>query len=83
MIKEIKLTKSDEENLFINIKNEIILKLQNIRYTGHIDDLGNEIGMAVSNHIYKNNKSLNIFGFDKKSFIYGFEHGASLNDGTH
>jgi len=83
MIKEIKLTKSDEENLFINIKKEIILKLQHIKYTGHLDDLGNEIGMAVSKHICKNGKFLNIFGFDKESFIDGFEHGNSLNDGTH
>ena len=83
MIKEIKLTKSDEENLFINIKNEIILKLQHIKYTGHLDDLGNEIGMAVSKHICKNGKFLNIFGFDKESFIDGFDHGVSLKDGTH
>jgi hypothetical protein len=83
MSKEIKLTKNNEKTLFINIKKEIILKLQNIIYTGHIDDLGNEIGMAVSEHICKKGKSLNIFGFDKESFIDGFEHGVSLNDGTH
>ena len=83
MSKQIKLTKSDEETLFINIKKEMILRLKDIKYTGHIDDLGNEIGIAVSKHICKNGKSLNIFGFDKEYFIDGFEHGNSLNDGNH
>jgi len=83
MSKVIELTKSEEKELFFKIKKDIIQKLENMSYDGHIDDLANEIGIAVSNNTCKNNKDLNIWSFEKESFIGGFEHGYSLNDGTH
>ena len=81
--KQIELTESEEQELFMKIKNEIIERLQRIKYTGHIDDIGNEIGVAVGEHICKDGKDLNIWAFEKNSFIGGFEHGYSLKDGTH
>lgn len=36
---------------------------------GDLSDIGNEIGMAVGKHLS------NELGFDKESFICGFNHG--------
>ena len=47
------------------------------------DAARNEIGIAVGEHTCKDGKDLNIWVFEKNSFICGFEHGYSLKDGTH
>lgn len=73
----------EDKELFLRIKNDIIDRLQKINYTGHLDDLGNEIGIIVGRNICKNGKQLNIDGFEKDDFIIGFEHGYSLKDGSH
>lgn len=75
--------KLTEKELFINIKNEIIKRLSEVDYEGHLDDIGNEIGIAVGEYTCKEGKDLNIWGFEKNSLIDGFRHGYSLKDGTH
>lgn len=49
-----------------------------IRFNGDLSDLGNEIGMKVSDYI--NHGEL---GYEKEDFISGFKHGLSVADGTH
>jgi hypothetical protein len=48
-----------------------------------LDDIGNEIGFAVSSITCKNGKDLKIWSFEKDDFENGFTHGYSLNDGSH
>jgi hypothetical protein len=82
MSKKVKLVEqTDEKNnrLFQKIKAEIINQLTHCDYNGHIDDIGNLVGIAVGRHI--GNK--NIWAFEKDDFLSGFDHGYSLEDGTH
>lgn len=83
MNKQIELTESQEKEFFNKIKNEIIDRLEKMHYTGDLGDLGNEIGIAVGEQTCKDGKDLNIWSFEKNSFICGFEHGYSLKDGSH
>ena len=43
-----------------------------------LSDLGNEIGIAIGEHINKDK-----MGYELDSFIAGIKHGVSLVDGTH
>jgi hypothetical protein len=75
----IKQNNKDNNLLFQKIKDEIINQLNHCDHNGHIDDIGNLVGIAVGKHI--GNK--NIWAFEKSDFILGFNHGYSLEDGTH
>ena len=77
--KIVEQTDSENNELYKKIKAEIIKQLSLCDYNGHIDDLGNLIGIAVGRHIA--NKK--IWAFEKEDFISGFEHGYSIEDGTH
>ena len=54
-----------------NIKNH----LDKVNYKGDLSDIGNEIGIAIGNHLDKDNTV--------EDFIRGLRHGVSLVDGTH
>ncbi|MCP4763937.1 MAG: hypothetical protein GY870_19350 [archaeon] len=67
----------EQENIFNLIKLDIIKQLQSIKYQGiHIDDIGNEIGVAISKYVNQSN-SYNK-GLSKEDFICGLEHGIEL-----
>ena len=67
---------------FEQIKIDIINQLNNMTYKiGDIDDIGNEIGIAIGK--YTMLKDAEEIGTSKKLFICGLEHGISLIDGTH
>jgi hypothetical protein len=57
--------------IIINIKKQ----LDTAKYNGDISDIGNEIGIAIGEHIDKENTV--------EDFISGLRHGISLVDGTH
>ncbi len=66
-----------EEKRFNDIKESIINQLQNIKYQGiHIDDIGNEIGIAISKYVNQSDSYEN--GISLHDFICGVEHGVSL-----
>jgi hypothetical protein len=44
-------------------------------YNGDISDIGNEIGIAIGEHLPENE--------DLNSFISGLKHGISMKKGTH
>lgn len=78
---------SDEARiaLFIKICDDVIMNLQ-IAKKGHIGDLGdigNEVGRAVGHNTCKDDKDLNIWAFERDDFTSGYEHGYSLQDGSH
>lgn len=83
-----KLTELNDEkriSLFIKICDDIIMNLE-IAKKGHIGDLGdigNEVGRAVGFNTCKDEKDLNILAFEKDDFTCGYEHGYSLQDGSH
>jgi hypothetical protein len=52
-------------------------------YLTDLSDIANCIGMAVSKITCEDGKDLNLWSFQKDDFISGFNHGYSLNDGTH
>jgi hypothetical protein len=67
---------------FEQIKIDIINQLNNMTYkVGDIDDIGNEIGIAIGK--YTMLKNAEEIGTSKNLFICGLEHGISLIDGTH
>ena len=78
------MKKKERENLkdlvIYSIVNELLQKPDLIT---DLSDIGNFIGIAVSNITCKNGKDLNFWSFEKDDFINGFNHGYSLNDGTH
>jgi hypothetical protein len=57
--------------------------LQNSDRITDLGDIGNYIGIAISKITCKNGKDLNLWSFEKDDFILGFNHGYSLNNGTH
>lgn len=63
-----------------SIVNELLQKPDSMN---DLSDIGNFIGIAVSNITCENGKDLNLWSFEKDDFINGFNHGYSLNDGTH
>ena len=68
------MKKSDKEERFENIKKDIINQLEAINYKGiHIDDIGNEIGLAISKYV--NSKDADNEGISLYDFICGLEHG--------
>jgi hypothetical protein len=67
---------------FEQIKIDIINQLSRMPYkVGDIDDIGNEIGIAIGK--YTMLKNAEAIGTSKSHFICGLEHGISLIDGTH
>jgi len=75
----IELSEEGNNKLFQQIKEEIIFQLKHCTYSGHIDDIGNLVGIAVGRHI----ANKDVYCFQKIDFLSGFEHGYSLEDGTH
>lgn len=61
----------------------IILELSNTNTITDLGDIGNAIGFAVSSITCSDGKDLNIWSFEKDDFEHGFNHGYSLNDGSH
>lgn len=57
--------------------------LQNPDRMTDLSDIGNFIGIAVSKITCKNGADMNLWSFEKDDFILGFNHGYSLNNGTH
>ena len=47
-----------------------------------LTDVGDFIGKAIAQNTCKNEKDLNIWAYDKYSFVVGFHHGYSQYDGT-
>lgn len=94
-MKEIKykeLQPEEQHDLFNKICDDIIeitkeyKKMANEnRYKGTKDltDIGDFIGKAIGQNTCKEEKDLNIWAFDQNSFIFGFQHGYSIHDGTH
>jgi hypothetical protein len=61
---------------FKEIIDGLIQSLESIQYSnGDISDVGNEIGIAIGEHL-STEQSLN-------DFISGLKHGISLKNGTH
>ena len=61
---------------FTHILNRIKTQLDNVNYdNGDISDIGNEIGVAIGEHL-STEEELN-------DFISGLKHGISLKNGTH
>jgi len=61
---------------FTYILNRIKTQLDNVNYdNGDISDIGNEIGVAIGEHL-STEEELN-------DFISGLKHGISLKNGTH
>lgn len=59
------------------IKNDLIKELAHNKVGYDLSDIGNLIGMVIGDYIVDDS------GFDKHSFILGFEHGISISTGTH
>ena len=76
------ITEQERKELFINVCHDIMHSIDWMNGTD-LSDIGNCIGMAISQHTCKDGKDLNIWSFEKDDFIVGFNHGYSLNDGTH
>jgi len=87
-MKKKKLIELDDEKriaLFIKICDDIIVNME-LAKKGHIGDLGdigNEVGRAVGHNTCKDEKDLNIWAFERDDFTSGYEHGYSLQDGSH
>ena len=61
---------------FTYILNRIKTQFDNVNYdNGDISDIGNEIGVAIGEHL-STEEELN-------DFISGLKHGISLKNGTH
>ena len=94
-MKEIKykeLEPEERHGLFNKICDDIIeikkeyKKMANVsKLKGNKDltDIGDFIRKAIGQNTCKDEKDLNIWAYDKESFIFGFQHGYSLHDGTH
>lgn len=77
-----KLTDKEYKKLASKIIDSIERELNDVKnspYPVHLDDIGNAIGIACAKHLAEKN----IFGYEKKELILGYEHGWSLMDGTH
>ena len=61
---------------FTYILNRIKTQLDNVNYdNGDISDIGNEIGVAIGEHLSTEE--------ELQDFITGLKHGISLTNGTH
>jgi len=60
---------------FTHILNQLSKHLENVNYkNGDISDIGNEIGIAIGEHL-STDEELN-------DFIFGLKHGVSLKNKT-
>lgn len=96
-IKPIELEPEQQQALFNKICDDIIKitrkykKMANEKnhFKGHyifykdLTDVGDFIGKAIGQNTCKDEKDLNIWPYDKESFVAGFYHGYSLHDGSH
>lgn len=91
-IKYKELEPEEQHDLFNKICDDIIeitkeyKKMANERLLkGNKDltDIGDFIGKAIGQNTCKDEKDLNIWAYDKESFVAGFYHGYSIHDGTH
>ena len=74
-IYKIKINSLEEEN-FKKIIEKMNKNFSEIKYSnGDISDIGNEIGIAIGEHLSESD--------DLNSFISGLKHGISLKNGTH
>ena len=65
-------------NSFEKVIKDLKEQLDKITYNGgDLSDVGNEIGLVIGKHLKDE------MGYEKESFIGGFDHGLSLVDGTH
>lgn len=62
------------------IRLQIIMELSNCKYDGDLTDIGDLVGRAVGRIVIANN---NPEAFEKDDFMIGFNHGFSIEDGTH
>lgn len=82
------LSEKESQKMTLNIGQNIIQRVEKYlkeyegKY-GELADLGSEIGNAVGKCIFENKTSKNIDSFMEDDFIRGFEHGITLEDGTH
>ena len=67
-------TEEENDQLFQNIKTEILNALMRLNYNGHLEDIGDLIGVAIGRHI----ANKNILAFTKDDFLDGFDHGYSI-----
>lgn len=96
-IKHKELNPEEQKQLFNKICDDIIQKTNEYRtmfnerenlegalmFNYDLTDVGDFIGKAIGQNTCKDEKDLNIWAFDKDSFVGGFYHGYSLLDGTH
>ena len=84
-MKFIELKEEERIAMFIKICDDIIMNLEiaKKRHFGELCDIGNEVGRAVGHNTCKDEKDLNIWDFKRDDFTFGFEHGYSLQDGSH
>jgi hypothetical protein len=74
----IKQIKMDKDKDFKKAVEDVITVLGDVKYSGDLSDLGNEIGFAIGEYIKDNE-----MGFTLDDFIAGLKHGVSIVNGTH
>jgi hypothetical protein len=73
----------------ILLTNEYLVNFNNRNFNGRpyfgtdLADIGNFGGKAIGKNTCKDEKDLNIWAYDKESFVAGFYHGYSIHDHTH
>ena len=96
-IKYKEITAGEQKELFNKICDDIIQKTNEYRtmfnerenlegvliFNYDLTNVGDFIGKAIGQNTCKDEKDLNIWAFDKDSFVGGFYHGYSLLNGTH
>jgi hypothetical protein len=60
---------------FVDIKEKIKARLDNVKYDGDLSDIGNEIGIVLGMYLTTDDEF--------NDFIHGLKHGVSLTNGTH
>jgi len=60
---------------FVDIKERIKARLDNLKNDGDLSDIGNEIGIVLGKYLTTDDEF--------NDFIHGLKHGISLTNGTH
>ena len=68
----------DKDQNFKKAVEDVITILGDVKYSGDLSDLGNEVGFAIGEYIKDNE-----MGFSLEDFIQGVKHGVSIVNGTH
>ena len=96
-IKYKKLKTEEQKQLFNKICDDIIQKINEYRtmfnekkcldgvliFNYDLTDIGDFTGKEFGQNTCENKKDLNIWAYDKDSFVMRFYHGYSLHDVTH